>query len=122
MANPRGLTSVKGRLARADRQCLALAERWNKARDDNDLSQFSKKDVADFSSTQLCVFLDKLGEYSALRSPTVRALDELYSLDKSDNAEIKLRFYKIALTSGPEYCDSAASELNAEGVKGDNRR
>lgn len=74
------------------------------------MSQFSKKDVADFSSTQLCVFLDKMGEYAAFRPATVRALDELYALDKSENAEIKLRFYKIALTSGPEYCDSAASE------------
>lgn len=37
-------------------------------------------------------------------------MDKLYSLDKSENAEIKLRFYKIALKAGPEYCDSAASE------------
>ncbi len=90
--------------------CLALAARWDKARGDNDLTQFSPKDVADFSSTQLCVFLDKMGEYKAFRPATVRALDDLYALDKSDNAEIKLRFYKIALAAGPEYCDSAASK------------
>lgn len=70
--------------------------------------------MADFSSTQLCVFLDKMGEYPAFRPATVRALDELYELDKSDNAEIKLRFYKIALSSGPAYCASAASESTLE--------
>jgi leukotriene-A4 hydrolase len=95
--------------------CLALAARWDKARGDNDLTQFSPKDVADFSSTQLCVFLDKMGEYKAFRPATVRALDELYALDKSDNAEIKLRFYKIALTAGPEYCDSAATWVETKG-------
>ncbi|KLT41494.1 putative leukotriene-A4 hydrolase [Cutaneotrichosporon oleaginosum] len=95
--------------------CLALAERWDKARGDDDLSQFSKKDVADFSSTQLCVFLDKMGEYKAFRPATVRTLDELYALDKSENAEIKLRFYKIALASGPEYCKSAAKWVETKG-------
>lgn len=88
-------------------QCLELADRWNKARND-DLSQFSPKDVADFSSTQLCVFLDKLGEDKPYLPATVQTLDKLYSLDKSENSEIKLRFFKIALQSGPEYAQHAA--------------
>lgn len=57
------------------------------------------------------MFLDDLGARAAFRPATVRALDELYSLNKSESAEIKLRFYKIALSSGPEYADSAASEF-----------
>jgi leukotriene-A4 hydrolase len=64
--------------------------------------------VADFSSVQLSVFLDKLGVDEAYRPSTVEGLDKLYSLNKSDNAEIKLRFFKIALQSGPEYAQQAA--------------
>jgi hypothetical protein len=67
--------------------------------------------VSDFSSTQLCVFLDKLGEGEAFRPNTAAALDKVYSLNQSENAEIKLRFFKIALQSGPEYAQEAAGEL-----------
>ncbi|GMK59104.1 hypothetical protein CspeluHIS016_0701190 [Cutaneotrichosporon spelunceum] len=95
--------------------CLALAARWDKARGDDDLSQFSKKDIADFSSEQVCVFLDKLAEYEPFRPATVRALDDLYGLNDSHNAEIKLRFYKVALVSGPEYCGSAAKWVETKG-------
>lgn len=66
--------------------------------------------MSSFSSTQLSVFLDAVGAQAAYRPATVQALDELYGLDKSENAEVKLRFYKIALRSGPAYCDSAASK------------
>lgn len=90
-------------------KCLDLAARWDKARNDDDLTQFSPRDISNFSSIQTSVFLDKLGEGAVFRPATVRAMDELYSLDKQENAEIKLRFYKIALKSGPEYADSAAS-------------
>jgi len=40
----------------------------------------------------------------------IASLDKLYAIDKSDNAEIKLRFYQIALKSGPEYAKDAAGE------------
>jgi len=40
----------------------------------------------------------------------IASLAKLYSIDKSDNAEIKLRFYQIALKSGPDYAEEAAGE------------
>lgn len=67
--------------------------------------------MADFSSTQKTVFLDKLGEAAGSFTPAAaKALDQAYTLNNQDNAEIKLRFYKIALKSGPEYAESAAGE------------
>lgn len=54
------------------------------------------------------VFLEKVESYDAFPPEHVAALEKLYSLDKSDNAEIKLRFYQIALKSGPEYAEKAA--------------
>ena len=58
------------------------------------------------------VFLEKVESYDAFPAEHVASLEKLYSLDKSDNAEIKLRFYQIALKSGPEYAEKAAGELS----------
>lgn len=91
-------------------QCLELADRWDKARNDSDFKQFSPSDVGDFLSTQKCVFLDRLGAGEAFKPEVVRALDDVYGFNKQDNAEIGLRFYKIALKSGPEYARSAAGK------------
>lgn len=56
------------------------------------------------------VFLEKLETYKALPASHVAKLDELYGLNKTENVEIRLRFYLIALKSGPEYSKSAAGE------------
>lgn len=56
------------------------------------------------------VFLEKVESYDAFPAEHVASLEKLYSLDKSDNAEIKLRFYQIALKSGPEYAEKAAGK------------
>ncbi|NXD32286.1 LKHA4 aminopeptidase, partial [Spelaeornis formosus] len=89
--------------------CNELAERWNASREKNAGEGFASSDVADFSSTQKVVFLEKVESYHALPADHVAALDKLYGIDKSDNAEIKLRFYQIALKSGPEYAKQAAA-------------
>lgn len=96
-----------------------LAERWAAAAKKGDLSQFKPEDVKDFDSTQKCVMLDHLYELGPKYQPEVATkLDEIYGFNQTQNAEIKLRFYKIALKSykialksGPEYCQSAAGKL-----------
>lgn len=89
-----------------------LAERWAEAAKKGDLSAFKPEDVKDFDSTQNCVMLDKLYELGPNFQPEVaKKLDEVYKFNQTQNAEIKLRFYKIALKSGHEYCKSAAGEL-----------
>lgn len=89
-----------------------LAERWCEAAKTGDYSAFKPEDVKDFDSTQKCVMLDKLYELGPKYKPEVsKQLDELYAFNQTDNAEIKLRFYKIALKSGSGYCHSAAGKL-----------
>lgn len=89
-----------------------LAERWAEAAKKGDLSAFKPEDVKDFDSTQKCVMLDHLYELGPKYQPEVATkLDEVYGFNQTQNAEIKLRFYKIALKSGPAYCQSAAGEL-----------
>ncbi|WWC63102.1 leukotriene A-4 hydrolase/aminopeptidase [Kwoniella dejecticola CBS 10117] len=88
--------------------CYDLAARWDKARDGN-VSGFSKDDIKDFSSTQTVVFLDKLETYETLPPKVVASLDKLYGLGSTGNAEIGLRFFEVALKSGPEYAEAAAA-------------
>ncbi|WWC90899.1 leukotriene A-4 hydrolase/aminopeptidase [Kwoniella dendrophila CBS 6074] len=88
--------------------CYDLAAKWDKARD-GDVSGFSEDDIKDFSSTQTVVFLDKLESYENLPPKVVAALDKLYGLGSTGNAEIGLRFFEVALKSGPEYAESAAA-------------
>lgn len=41
----------------------------------------------------------------------MKTLDEVYGIHKTDNAEIRLRFYRTALKSGKDYAQIAAGEL-----------
>ena len=43
------------------------------------------------------VFLEQLSSYEALPSTHIFHLDELYKVSKTPNAEIRLRFYELAL-------------------------
>ncbi|WWD18897.1 leukotriene A-4 hydrolase/aminopeptidase [Kwoniella shandongensis] len=88
--------------------CYELAAKWDKARDSSDFSAFSSKDLENFSATQKVVFLDKLETYETLPHKAVEALDETYGFGKTGSAEIRLRFYEIALKSGPKYAEDAA--------------
>jgi hypothetical protein len=40
----------------------------------------------------------------------IKAIGKLYEFDSSENAEIRNRFYRIALRSGPEYAKDAAGK------------
>lgn len=88
-----------------------LAERWAEAAKKGDFSAFKPEDVKDFDSTQKCVMLDHLYELGPkFQAEVPQKLDELYGFNKTQNAEIKLRFFKVALQSSPEYCESAAGK------------
>ncbi|GJE92025.1 peptidase family M1-domain-containing protein [Phanerochaete sordida] len=85
-------------------QAWALAERWDKARSAEIASlDFHEADVKDFSSNQKVVFLEKLQSYAPLPAAHIARLGALYGLAATANAEIRLRFYEVALldTSAP---------------------
>jgi leukotriene-A4 hydrolase len=91
------------------KQCYNLADRWDKAR--NTPTTFSPSDFANLTPSQRIVFLETLQDLSpSLPANLVAHLDEVYGVDKSKNAEIKLRFYGLALKSGDEYAEKAAGE------------
>jgi len=109
----------------ADGQCNELAQRWDESREKTAGEGFAADDVKSFNSTQmgelpfslptlklmLVVFLEKVESFKPFPKEHVASLEKLYALDKSDNAEIKLRFFQIALKSGPEFAEKAAGEL-----------
>lgn len=56
------------------------------------------------------MFLDSLDTKKTFPPKAIRAIGKLYEFDSSENAEIRNRFYRIALRSGPEYAKDAAGE------------
>lgn len=96
----------------------ALAARWDAARrtdssgtaNNGGLKQFKASDLDQFSSSQTVVFLETLEQYEpALPADFLRRMDELYQLDGTENAEIRLRWYNVALKGdGKDYKVSAA--------------
>jgi leukotriene-A4 hydrolase len=54
------------------------------------------------------VFLDALDTKKSFPPKAVSAIGQIYGFDSSENAEIRNRFYRIALRSGPEYAKEAA--------------
>ena len=88
----------------------ALASRWNEARSSSDaLEQFKSSDLEKFSSSQTVVFLETLEQYDALPSEYLKRMNEIYGFDKTENAEIKLRWYNVALKGdGKDFKASAA--------------
>lgn len=80
-------------------QAYSLAERWNSSRDTLDMAQlnFKESDLNEFDSNQIVVFLERLQSFPALPSPHISHLGKLYRLAAVPNAEIRLRFYAVAL-------------------------
>lgn len=81
--------------------------------DESKLSSFSSDDIKDFNTAQRTVLLDLIGESAPYPSVVVKRLDEVYGIHGTENAEIRLRFYVIALRSGKDYAEKAASESRA---------
>ncbi|KAL6301026.1 peptidase family M1-domain-containing protein [Sparassis latifolia] len=81
------------------RQAYALAEQWDASRSEPDTSRlaFKETDLDEFNSNQKTVFLERLQSYPALPSAHVNFLGSLYGFTNTKNAELRLRFYQIAL-------------------------
>lgn len=80
-------------------QAYELAARWDASRSTEDTSRlnFKDSDLKDFNSNQIIVFLQRLETYPQLPPAHVIHLSNLYHLSTTPNAEIRLRFYELAL-------------------------
>lgn len=79
-------------------KAYALAARWDGART-KDISQldFKATDLNEFDANQIFVFLERLQSFPSLPSQLISYLGSLYKLSSTLNAEIRYRFYDIAL-------------------------
>jgi len=85
-----------------------LAKRWDAARKE-DTIDFSAKDLEGFSSNQTVVFLETLESYDSLPPKYLREMNKCYGFDDTENAEIRLRWYNVALAGdGEDFKESAA--------------
>jgi len=102
-------------------QAYALAERWNSSRNTLDVSQldFKESDLDGLDSNQIIVFLERLQSYPALPSSHVFCLSKLYHLSPIPNAEIRLRFYMVALADPSSTAAKSFAPEAAKWVVGD---
>jgi len=102
-------------------QAYALAKRWDESRDTLDLSQlnFNATDLKDFDSNQIIVFLERLQSYQVLPSPHISHLGNLYRLSSTSNAEIRTRFYGVALADPKSLAAKSFASDAARWVVGD---
>jgi len=88
------------------KQAYALADKWDAARTiDVSETTFSATDMDDFNSNQKVVFLERLQVLPPLPATHITHLGCLYKVADTSNAEIRFRFYGLALrdpTSAPE--------------------
>lgn len=114
------------------KKAYQLAERWNCAREtEASKLDFTESDLKDFSSNQISspkisnldrrladisvvVFLERLQSYPPLPSHLTIHLGDLYKFKNTPNAEIRFRFYQIAL-SDPS--STAAKTLAIDAAK-----
>ncbi|KAJ3565633.1 hypothetical protein NP233_g7504 [Leucocoprinus birnbaumii] len=94
----------------------ALAQRWDEARTTSDTSKldFKQNDLENFNGNQIVVFLERLQTYPALPSDLIFHIASLYKLSTTPNAEIRLRFYGLALK---DPASEAAKAFAVEGAK-----
>ena len=89
------------------KQAYALADRWDAARAiDTSETSFSATDMNGFNSNQKVVFLERLQTLLPLPASHIAYLGDLYKVADTSNAEIRLRFYELALrdpSSVPEH-------------------
>ncbi|KAG8745452.1 hypothetical protein FRC10_007995 [Ceratobasidium sp. 414] len=103
-------------------KAYALALKWDESRGtEASALPFSAKDLQDFNSNQTVVFLERLQGYQPLPASHVKHLAEAYSLDTTMNAEIRLRWYAVALSvqaPAPSEWATRAAEWVVGGGKG----
>ncbi|KAJ7178723.1 peptidase family M1-domain-containing protein [Mycena crocata] len=77
----------------------ALADRWDASRSVSEVDlDFKKSDLNGFSSTQIVAFLERLQTMPALPGGHIAHLGAVYGASTTPNAEIRLRFYSLALS------------------------
>ncbi|KAJ7895862.1 leukotriene A4 hydrolase [Mycena leptocephala] len=78
----------------------ALAARWDASRSvaETPALEFKKSDLDTFSSTQIVVFLERLQDFPAMPETHIKHLGTVYGISSTANAEIRLRFYNLALS------------------------
>jgi len=96
------------------KQAYVLADRWDAARAiDVSKTSFSAADMDDFNSNQKIVFLERLQGFPPLPASHITHLGGLYRVADATNAEIRLRFYQLALrdpSSVPEHLAEDAAK------------
>jgi len=93
-----------------------LAARWDTSRSISDVTKldFTTSDVKAFDSNQKIVFLERLATYTPLPPTHISHLGALYEVATSANAEIRLRFYQVALK---DPTSSVAGDLAGQALK-----
>lgn len=80
------------------KQAYALADRWDAARAvDISETTFSPADMDGFNSNQKIVFLERLQTLPPLPAGHIAHLGSVYRVADTANAEIRFRFYELAL-------------------------
>jgi len=77
----------------------SLAARWDASRTISDVNKlgFAASDLEGYNSNQKIVFLERLATYAPLPSTHIEHVGALYDVATSPNAEVRLRFYNVAL-------------------------
>jgi leukotriene-A4 hydrolase len=89
------------------KKAYALADRWDAARTvDISKTSFSAADMDGFNSNQKVVFIERLQTLPPLPSSHIAYIGKLYKVADTHNAEIRFRYYALALrdpSSVPEH-------------------
>ncbi|KAJ3104294.1 Leukotriene A-4 hydrolase [Phlyctochytrium planicorne] len=82
--------------------CEELANRWDSARSSPTTAGFAKEDVANFTSNQLVVLMEKLHNKAPLPIPALDLMDQLYNLSAAKNCDLRCRWLLVNLASSRE--------------------
>ncbi|KAH6904902.1 leukotriene-A4 hydrolase [Coprinopsis sp. MPI-PUGE-AT-0042] len=94
------------------KEAYDLAERWDSARSvDRSRLRFKESDLDNLNTNQQIAFLERLHAYEPLQGYLVNLLGSTYHFSTTGNAEIRFRFYQIALN------DAASEESKAFAVE-----
>ncbi|OSD05714.1 hypothetical protein PYCCODRAFT_1465050 [Trametes coccinea BRFM310] len=102
------------------REAFALAEKWDASRSESDVSKlgFQEADLSTFNANQKIVFLERLQSYPALPSTHIQHLGALYGFLSTPNAELRWRFYEVALLDPASAAARAFAPAAAQWVVG----
>jgi leukotriene-A4 hydrolase len=82
------------------KQAYEIAEKWNRARDiPVDKLPFKASDVESLNSNQRIVLLERLQSYDPFQEGHLKHLGKIYGFASTNNAEVRFRYYQLALRS-----------------------